>query len=200
MQHYGAPTRLLDWTRSPYVALYFALREDSLQDSALWAINLKWLNDRSNALLRKEHADFPKDADPDLRYQFINRVIFSDKNPLPIVIRVSPRQINERMTVQQGELFYNLNSMWFSTSLVGMLLSPSFEERQIVSKVVLRRDQRLKFLEELRKMNIHEASLFPGPDGFARSLGVDLDISLAQQVRAAKQVVIDNSKRFSLYA
>jgi len=27
MQHYRAPTRLLDWTRSPYVATYFAVIE-----------------------------------------------------------------------------------------------------------------------------------------------------------------------------
>ncbi|MFN8133114.1 MAG: FRG domain-containing protein [Solirubrobacteraceae bacterium] len=38
MQHYGAPTRLQDWTQSPFVAAYFAYREDTGQDGELWAL------------------------------------------------------------------------------------------------------------------------------------------------------------------
>jgi hypothetical protein len=43
MQHYGAPTRLLDFTYSPYVALYFALRNrndnEAESDAEVWAID-----------------------------------------------------------------------------------------------------------------------------------------------------------------
>ena len=39
MQHHGVPTRLLDWTLSPYVAAYFAVYEANLaQDASVWAI------------------------------------------------------------------------------------------------------------------------------------------------------------------
>ena len=41
-------------------------------------------------------------------------------------------------------------------------------EGQVVSKVLVKRELRFEFLEELRRMNIHEASLFPGLDGFSR--------------------------------
>src|ERR1700722_477712 len=40
MQHYGGPTRLLDWTECPFVGMYFALRKESGEGnrSAVWAI------------------------------------------------------------------------------------------------------------------------------------------------------------------
>ncbi len=44
MQHYRLPTRLLDWSQSPLVALYFALEEPDDRDAAVWALCPTQLN------------------------------------------------------------------------------------------------------------------------------------------------------------
>jgi hypothetical protein len=50
MQHFGAPTRLLDWTEVPLVALYFAIRDlavkdnEEPKDAVVWALNPYELN------------------------------------------------------------------------------------------------------------------------------------------------------------
>jgi len=50
MQHYGAPTRLLDFTYSPYVALYFALRnhdENKSKHAEVWGIDAAALREKA---------------------------------------------------------------------------------------------------------------------------------------------------------
>src|SRR3989338_11528463 len=46
MQHYGLPTRLLDWSESPLVALYFAvnIKKKDNEDAALWGLDATLLN------------------------------------------------------------------------------------------------------------------------------------------------------------
>jgi len=57
MQHYLAPTRLLDWTENLLVALYFAVRNpsfDDKEDAAVWILNARRLNSYTSGTTRME--------------------------------------------------------------------------------------------------------------------------------------------------
>ncbi len=103
MQHHGAPTRLLDFTYSFYVAAYFAL-EKAERDCAVWAINNKWAGQRSRDKFKKGSY---------IAWQFLNEFITEKKEkafnevfmrpkPKPFACPQNPYRLNERLTIQKS--------------------------------------------------------------------------------------------------
>jgi hypothetical protein len=97
LRHHGAPTRLLDFTRSFYVACWFAI-ENADGDAAIWAVDRARLRRRAPQLLRRggEAGPLPG-ASWDVAREALSR------RDLPAgVVEVEPFQLDERLAAQQG--------------------------------------------------------------------------------------------------
>jgi hypothetical protein len=171
MQHHGAPTRLLDFNYSIYVASYFAL-ETADEDCAVWAIDAEWVMGaaveamkqagKSNAV--KLHAKTSEDHET-----IADEILF--KPPfVSSVLLLSPFRLNERLRIQKGTFLVPGD---VASSFMDNLRSHAGHELEDrVLKIVLPARLRGEALEKLHYMNISSTSLFPGLDGYARSLGI----------------------------
>jgi hypothetical protein len=182
MQHHGVPTRLLDWTHSPEVAMYFALEEEPQQGakcSAIWAIDLDWLKAKEYEHLQSEEAISASSGQT--RAEMLNGLLGQDKESL--IVRIDPVEINEHVSAQQGLFLWKLfeETPFFDQILMTMMIHPEITSRPVVRKLEVGRDHRVEFLGKLREKKIHGASLFPGLDGFCRSLKHDLEIKVKEE-------------------
>jgi hypothetical protein len=171
MQHHGAPTRLLDFTYSLYVAAYFAL-EEAEGESAVWAINAPWVLEKSITALelggRTNARDLYDEVSPENEHERFS-TLFDTRVPKSVT-PLNPFRINERQRIQKGVFLVPGDiTVPFMENLMSL---PGSENESNVLKLVFAPAARIDALKQLYYMTISRTNLFPGLDGYARSLGV----------------------------
>jgi hypothetical protein len=167
MQHHRAPTRILDWTHSPLVALYFAVCDNWQADGALWAFQRRALTERTEA----KHGSVSQ----------INITIdaekwFGSNDPQLHMLAFDRARQTERMVAQQGTFTVCQDVLAdHATAIEGVV--PSTEPAAtagtvsiLLQRVIVPRDLKKPFLRRLQVMNITADALFPGVDGLGRSI------------------------------
>jgi hypothetical protein len=163
MQHHGAPTRLLDFTWSPYVAAFFAL-ERATDDAAVWALHPPTLAPRATRTVRASQNVSEDEIGPWVPGGFERDFL---PNVNPIVVIGEPHEMNRRLVAQGGTF-----------AIPGMVDRPidQLAPPMAILKFRLRTSSlRREAMADLYSMNITHATLFPDLDGLARSLAYELE-------------------------
>ena len=165
-QHRGLPTRLLDWTYSPLVALHFATEntEQFDEDGVVWCVNFveanKRLPSRLKRILQQEGSDT---FTVEMLGAFKSLREFDALSRDPFVVFVEPPAVDRRI-LNQLALFSLMSDP--SATLDDWLRSHPKLCRQVAIPAALKWEIR----DKLDQANVNERILFPGLDGLSRWL------------------------------
>jgi hypothetical protein len=161
MQHHGAPTRLLDWTESIFVAAYFAVESYLEQDGAVWFCHPGTVN----RCMSETHGPVEQALQSDVQQR---ENFFTPGRP-PVVQFLTRKSKTERMIVQQGAFSICRSVMTDHADVLEECVKAA-PAKHIFGKIVISADIKQVFLRKLRAVNITAKSLFPGIDGLGKSM------------------------------
>jgi len=154
MQHYGIKTRLLDWSESPLVSLYFAVADFEKYenvDAALWVLWPTALNTHANIVDKIEGAYIPSFEDEELASYTTESVRSNSRLTLYPVATIAMRN-NPRIQAQMGTFTIHHNKN---------IAIEEIGDKKHVIKYVIPKDHRCTVLKDLRLLGFNRFNLFP---------------------------------------
>jgi hypothetical protein len=161
MQHYGVPTRLLDWTENPLAALYFAVvsmrgRDTARNDGCVWVLDPSALN--SEAYASTSLSDIPTlDVDKTLD-EYLPTAVIGAANIRPPIAVLAMRMF-PRLVAQSGV---------FTLIHREPIPIDRIRDGRYVGKIMVPGRAKATIAKQLADMGVTRLSLFPELESVAR--------------------------------
>ena len=160
MQHHGLPTRLLDWTRSPLTALFFAVEEDQdndndKEDAAIWALNPLRFNEQEIGEIKLPCADSGK------LYALFQEAFEHTANTTDQIAATLPFHTDLRHLLQQAVVTIH-GSITPINALEG--------SEEFLRKIIIPGPFKKNMRDYLYNLSISKSTLFPDLESLAKDL------------------------------
>lgn len=164
-QHYGLPTRLLDWTYSPLVAAHFCTEniDEYEHDAVIWCVDVGKVQE----ILPNELKVMLKESQSNtFTFDMLDKVAkdfkeFKELKDEPFFIFYEPSSLTDRIANQ-----YALFSVVSDTSVSLTDLLP--DDENICYKIIIPKEIKLEIRDKLDYINISERLIYPGLDGICK--------------------------------
>jgi hypothetical protein len=167
-KHHGLPTRLLDWSHSPYVALHFATADTSLfdEDGVIWIVDYV----KAGSFLPRELRNVLDDEGSNtFTAEMLDRAAtrLGDIDRLgetePFVVFYEPPTLDDRIANQFA-------AFSFMSSATGRFDEWLDSHDELTRRVIIPAHLKWEVRDKLDQANVTERVLFPGLEGIARWL------------------------------